>query len=179
MPSLTAVIVTHANLSGLERMLRNLEAQTRRPDEVIVCYSGYPPNVRFDFEEFITLAVERDDLQDWGHDKRAYGLELAACEYVGFFNDDDAYSERYIEEMLAAAQREEADAVYCSWNEQPGCDFAIYHSTAGNFICRSELGRAAGYLERRYEADGDFIEAIKAAGARVTRVSELLYHHNV
>jgi hypothetical protein len=177
----TAIVVAHANTAGLMRMLWHLRGeQTRPPDEVIALVSGAPDvwGLARDFPD--VLFVEHPDYDDWGHAKRADGLERARGEWVGFFNADDAYRPHYIETMLAAAGTfpDDFDAVYCSWNEQPDCGFALGNSTAGNFICRTALGQSVGWTERTYVADGVFIEGLKAAGARVARVDELLYFHN-
>lgn len=177
MTTFTAVVVSHANERGLRAIIGNLMYQTRKPDETIALCSDTPALARLR-EEFPHVRFLRcRNMADWGHAKRARGLRLAGCEWVGFFNDDDSYSSDYLEKMLRLIDG--ADVVYSSWNEQPNCDFHITHSTAGNFICRTKLGRRAGYTSRRYEADGDFIEALKAAGARVVRQPELLYWHNV
>lgn len=173
--TLTAVLVCHANKAALEFAIEELLSQTRPPDEIVVLASDTPleelretyPEVRF---------VERENEEDWGHGKRAAGIELATGEWIGFFNHDDAYDPTYLERMLSAADGH--DVVYCAWNEQPGCDFSIYRSTAGNFVVRAGLAKRVGWMSRRYEADGDFIEALKAEGARVARVDDVLYHHN-
>jgi len=114
-------------------------------------------------------------MNDWGHEKRAEGLQMATQDYVGFFNDDDSYDLSYLEKMLSIP---DADAVFCSWNTIPDCTFNGASSTSGNFVVRRELAQRIGYTSRRYEADGDFIEAINASGAAVFRINELLYRHN-
>jgi GT2 family glycosyltransferase len=172
----TAIVTSHANPSGLRTILGCLRYQTEPPDETIVLCSDTPDVLRLreDFPE--AQFLERPNLNDWGHAKRAEGLELAEGDWVGFFNDDDSYTPDYIEKMLARTV--DADVVYCGWNTHPGCTFNYGSSTSGNYIVRATLGRKVGYTSRRYEADGDFIEALNTAGARVYRVGEVLYHHN-
>lgn len=116
-------------------------------------------------------------MNDYGHDKRAKGVAEAKGDYLGFFNQDDFYELTYIEEMMATAERHDADAVYCDWNGVRDCSFCLGSSTSGNFIVRTSLAREVGYTERRYEADGIFIDGIAARG-RVVKVPELLYYHN-
>ena len=172
-------MASHANETGLRKMLGNLIYQTRPPDEVIVLVSGVTPaelnSLKEDFS-FVTF-LPRESRNDWGHEKRSEGVELASKDWLGFFDDDDSYSRHYLERMFAVS--ESADVVYCSWNVIPRCQFALASSTSGNFIVRSELAKRVGYMSRAYEADGRFIEALKAEGARVNRVDELLYFHNV
>jgi len=174
----TAIVTSHANSAGLLHALKALRTeQTRVPDQIIVLASDTPEIVKFP-RSF--PGVEFNDVEnanDWGHSKRARGIELAVCDWIGFFNDDDSYAPKYIARMLREAPK--ADVVYCGWNEQPHCEFALGKSTSGNFIVRSTLAKKVGWNDRHYEADGTFIEALKAAGARVVRVDETLFYHNV
>lgn len=176
--TVSAVVVTHANPVGAARMLAQLETQTRPPDEVILVATETPKDAleRLAYESGCAVA-EVDEVGDWGHAKRAHGLDLVTGDWVGFFNDDDAYAGDYLERMLVAAT-DDVDVVFCEWNENPGCSFAVFESTAGNFIVRRELAQRVGWHGREYEADGRFIEALKAAGARVVKVDEALYVHN-
>lgn len=179
--TLTAILVTHANEAGARAMLDDLLfGQSVPPDEVICVCTETPADVidslRADYDP-LALFDTIDEVGDWGHAKRARGLELASGEWIAFFNDDDRYDSSYLARMLEAAA-DDVDAVYCAWNENPHCDFVKYQSTAGNFIVRTELARRIGWTGRHYEADGDFIDALVAAGARITKVDSLLYHHN-
>lgn len=179
--TVTAVVVSHANETGLRTILDNLLRQTRPPDEIIALCSDTDLDALNDLcddypQSSFHVCANRND---WGHEKRAQGLDLATCEWVGFFNDDDSYADNYLEVMLGRAAAEDADAVYCAWNEQPHCRFVCFQSTAGNFLCRTELGQSVGWQGRFYEADGAFVDALVKAGARVARVDEILYHHNV
>ena len=175
----TAVATVHENNDGWQYMLLNLEEQTRRPDELIVLYSGVDPIHIWGSMKFNRgLWSPQPNKNDWGHDKRAKGLMRAKGDYVGFFNDDDSYDLRYIEKMMIAAEMSGADAVYCDWSGIPSCDFCLGSSTSGNYIVRTELGRQVGYTDRHYEADGTFIDKIREAADRVVKVPELLYWHN-
>jgi len=177
MPSFSAIVTTHAFEKGLRNILGNLIYQTRRPDETIVLYSGYEPGIvlrlREDFPQ-VTDWIERPDLQDWGHDKRARGVELATKDFLGFFNDDDVYDRQYLEKMLALA--EDSDAVYCDWNIS-NVGFHLGASTSGNFIVRTQIAKEIGYPWRDYCADGHFINAI-AARTTPAKVREALYTWN-
>lgn len=176
----TAVVVSHANPGGLAHILGQLRYQTRPPDETLVYVSGTSPAelalLREQFHE-ASFQVE-ESYDDWGHEKRAKGLDDATGDFLGFFNDDDSYAADYLERMLSEQAERAADVVYCSWNEQPDCDFHLMHSTAGNFICRAELGREAGYTERVYVADGHFIEALNGLAPVVAKVEDVIYFHN-
>lgn len=177
MPTITAVVTSHANVRGLRSILGNLHYQTRHPDETLCFVSGISR------AEFCRLAEEfpwvqfffEDDLADWGHAKRSAGVERATREYVGFFNDDDSYSLDYIERMLEPR----ADAVYCAWNEQPECVFSSGSSTSGNFIVRSEIAKKIGYpSDAVYENDGVFINRINNHAKSIVKVNDILYTHN-
>lgn len=173
----TAVVVSHANERGLRTMLGNLLYQTRKPDEIVVVCSDTDDLARLSEDFPGVVFLNAPDRGDWGHEKRAVGLDVASGEWIGWFNDDDSYDVAYLERLLA--HEEDGDAVYCAWNEQPHCEFRKYQSTAGNFVCRTDLARQVGWHGRSYEADGIFIDGLVAAGARVVRVDDVLYHHNV
>lgn len=172
----TAVVTAHNEDPRF--ILGNLRYQTRKPDEVILLYSGDCGDMvrlREDFPDLVVVDLENQN--DWGHAKRAFGLRIALEDAVGFFNADDSYDRTYIEKMMAALEAG-ADAVYCSWNKHPECVFVLGSSTSGNFIVRTEVGRRAGYHDRHYEADGTFINRIAEIALRVDRVDDLIYHHN-
>lgn len=173
--SFTAIVTCHANEDGLRRVLGNLIYQTNPPDEIIAyCSDIGLMRLREDFPDIEFVQVENRN--DWGHEKRAQGVEAATQEWLGFFNDDDQYTNDYLERMLAAG--ENAEVVYCAWNEQPECHFAYGSSTSGNFIVKTELARKAGYENRGYAADGEFIEAVARIADGVVRVDDVLYTHN-
>lgn len=177
MSSFTAVVTSHANATGLRHMLGQLRYQTRPPDETLVFCSDTPDVARLR-EEFPEAEIlERPNMDDWGHAKRAEGLERASRRWVGFFNDDDSYHRGYIEAMLNAATIANVGAAWCDWNGKPGCGFALNESTSGNFIVRTDVAREAGYTDRVYEADGLFINKVAALTTAV-KVRDGLYQHN-
>lgn len=161
-------------------MLGNLQYQIVPPTETLVYVSGLKPSrIGKLREHFPHCRFSRQpDLQDWGHDKRRQGVQDAAGDYLGFFNDDDSYDNAYLHTMLHAVA-DGADAAYCAWNEQPNCSFGLGSSTAGNFIVRTSLARSIGYpVDHGYECDGHFINAVEAFANQVVRVDEILYWHN-
>lgn len=175
--SFSAIVVSHANDTGLRKMLGNLIYQTRPPDEIIVLVSDPQDFARL-VEDFPQVEFHLEqNRNDWGHDKRAKGLALATEEYLGFFNDDDSYARDYLEKMLAPG----TDVAYCNW-EGPGYSgagsFSIGTSTSGNFIVRTDLADRAGYDSRVYHADGLFIEAVKTLSPSIAKVDETLYFWN-
>lgn len=188
MSSFTAVVTSHENRAGLRCALEGLRAQTRAPEEILVFVSGLVPARRCG----ATTLFPRPDRNDWGHEKRAEGLGLATGEWVGWFNDDDSYDPRYVEVMMGRAEAgvydpgleglcepDAVDVVFCDWNgPTEDCSFAYGSSTSGNFIVRTELARCVGWTSREYAADGIFIDALVAAGARVAKVPMRLYRHN-
>lgn len=173
----TAIVTAHDH--DPRKILGNLRYQTRKPDEVILLYSGDCGDMVRLKEEFdLARLVRSPDRSDWGHHKRAIGLEMATGDATGFFNADDSYELTYVEKMMAAIEAG-ADVAYCSWNTIPDCEYALCSSTSGNHIFRTTIGKRAGYIDRSYVADGVFIERIKAVTSNIVRVDELLYHHNV
>lgn len=160
-------------------------AQTRPPDEIIVlyCCCEEPP---------VEGALERECLKDYGHHKRADGLDLATGEWVGFFNSDDCYLPTYIETMLAATDDLPTTmVVYCWWSEedQPrtNVSFEGGSSTAGNFIIRKSLAREVGWKRSAdYTNDATFINSVRdklhadgVSERAIHCVKDVLYWHNL
>lgn len=172
----SAIVCCHAQDPA--SILGNLIYQTRPPDEIVVMHSDTEDIPRLK-ELFPTVKfVLQENKNDWGHDKRAKGIEAAACEYLGFFNADDSYAGDYLEKMLGAASEHGADVVYCDWSGIADCAFQTCSSTAGNFIVRTSLARKVGYRDREYVADGTFINDIAKETDAIVKVREVLYFHN-
>jgi hypothetical protein len=172
----TAIVTAHADEAAMLRTINSLLAQTRVPNEIIVLASDISlseaerayPAIRFHPEP---------NLSDWGHDKRAKGLDLAASDYSGWFNHDDSYDKTYIEVMMSEAEAGH-DAVYCGWSKASTPNFRLGSSTSGNYIVSTALAREAGYTDRHYEADGTFIDKIASKAKSVKFVPKVLYFHN-
>lgn len=192
----TAVITAHDQ--EIQPIIKDLLNQTRRPDEVLVYWSGESTMSfkKLFWEREVVAADPPDDklltiqlhsqpnLNDWGHNKRDTGLRAASGDFIGFFNADDHYPKTYIETMMREAEKPGTGFVYCWWHPMGRCTPALGSSTSGNFIVRQDLAKVAGYWkDRHYEADGTFIDAVvKAAekrGSSVIEVPEILYYHNV
>lgn len=119
----------------------------------------------------------RENLDDFGHQKRHESRFMATGDYMGFFNDDDQYELDYIEKMMQAVDG--YDAAYCAWNRFPNCEFRFGSSTSGNYIVRTALARAVDYRLEGYNSDGYFIDDLVKAGAAVApKVEKILYYHN-
>ena len=160
----------------MARTVNALLAQSRKPDEVIVLAS------EIDLEEArkrytgATFYAE-PNLSDWGHAKRAKGLDLATSDYIGWFNHDDSYDPHYIAEMMWQAELGH-DVVYCGWSKNATPSFSLGSSTSGNYIVKVDVARKAGYTDRHYEADGTFINRIAAVTQSIKFLPGTLYFHN-
>ncbi len=177
MATFTAVVTAHKDEAGLRRVLGDLLAwQVRKPDEIIALASEINlTSLRHEFPSVIFH--EEPNKEDWGHDKRAKGLDLATSDYVGWFNHDDSYNPDYISEMMRHAE-DGNDVVYCGWSKNANPQFAHSSSTSGNFIVQIDKGRAAGYADRHYEADGTFINRIVEKAKSIAFCNRVLYYHN-
>lgn len=171
----TAVVTAHKVAPF--HILGNLIYQTRKPDEIVVLASDIDPEERVALEDGFPQASFHwvPNRNDWGHEKRSQGLEMATGDWVGWFNHDDSYTSDYLERMLEQAV--DHDVVYCAWNAIPDCSFVGCSSTSGNFIVRTDLAKQVGWRWRDYCADAWFIEHV-GARARVSRIDEVLYFHN-
>lgn len=177
MATLTAIVTAHADEPNLRRILKDLhEWQVRRPEEIIALASDI--NLTALRSEFPAVRFyEEPNLGDWGHAKRAKGLDLATSDYAGWFNHDDSYHPDYIHEMMKLAEAG-ADVVYCGWSKNDHPRFEHSSSTSGNFIVKIDKGRSAGYVDRHYEADGTFIKRIAEKAENIAFCDRVLYYHN-
>ena len=176
MATFTAIVIAHADEAAMLRTINSLLDQTRVPNEIIVLASDISlpeaerayPAIRFHPEP---------NLNDWGHDKRAKGLDLAASDYAGWFNHDDSYDKTYIEVMMSEAEAGN-DVVFCGWSKSETPQFRLGSSTSGNYIAKASYARSVGYKDRHYEADGTFINGLADKGGKIARVAQVLYFHN-
>ena len=177
MATVTAIVTAHADKENLRRILRDLyNWQVRTPDEIIALASDIDlselqeefPKVRF---------YSEPNLGDWGHAKRAKGLDLATSDYAGWFNHDDSYHPDYLDNMMKLAESGN-DVVYCGWSKNAHPQFRLGSSTSGNYIVKIDKGRAAGYADRHYEADGTFINRIVEKAKSIAFCDRVLYYHN-
>lgn len=177
MATFTAIVTAHADKDNIVRTLDHLlNVQTRPPEEIIALASDIEVDDISDQFPSVIMCVE-PNRNDWGHEKRATGLDMANCEYVGWFNHDDSYSPTYIEEMVGEADRG-ADVVYCGWSKLQRPTFSLNSSTSGNYIVNTALAREAGYTDRHYEADGTFINRIAGVAKSIKFLDKVLYFHN-
>ena len=176
MSTFTAIVTAHADEVAMVRTVDALLAQSRKPDEIIVLASDIDCSVARKRYTGVTFYRE-PNLNDWGHDKRAKGLDLATSDYAGWFNHDDSYDPHYIAEMMWQAELGH-DVVYCGWSKASTPQFRSGSSTSGNYIAKVEVARKAGYTDRHYEADGTFINRIAAAAQSIKFLPGTLYFHN-
>lgn len=176
MATFTAVVTAHKDWWGMIRTIASLMSQKRKPDEIIVLASEIDlTNARIAFPE--VKFYEEPNLKDWGHGKRAKGLDLATSDYIAWFNHDDSYDQTFIQEMMESASGT-ADVIYCGWSKIHRPSFALGQSTSGNYIARTSYARQAGYTDRHYEADGTFINRLAALGGKIEFLPKVLYFHN-
>jgi hypothetical protein len=176
MATFTAIVTAHADEKGMLRALGALLSQSRKPDEILV----FASNIDCSYARKIYTGAtfyEEPDREDWGHEKRAKGLDLATSDYAGWFNHDDSYDPHYIAEMMWQAELGH-DVVYCGWSKIKDPEFASGSSTSGNYIVKVDIARSAGYTDRHYEADGTFIDRIYKLTKSIRFLPGTLYFHN-
>lgn len=169
------VLTAHKDREELMTALRSAQLQTWPGREVIALACCIPGLER------MSQQGEQPELQlvecqeDFGHAKRAQGLELARGDWVMFWAADDLYHVDFLRTMVLAGRASGADLVACDWipkwrgsmmKTQPRTG----QVTSGNFIVRRSVALHAGYRHRHYEADGAFIEDVMATGATWHRV---------
>ena len=178
---ITCVITAH--LDDPSYMIENMRAQTYKKTQLLAVCSGI---------DIASLKEKYQDVEffdvpnrvDWGQSKRAIGLTFAEGEFICFANCDDEYFLHYLEEMVSALKKEEADFAYCSWIERGNEDLpvAAYPGflgiTSGSFMVRTGLAKRVGWHSRAYEGDWHFVRDVLALGAKTVYVPKPLMFHN-
>lgn len=167
--TVTVVVTAHEDVAQMADALRCVALQTWPEREVILLACCIPQ-----LKEWWGVDPE-PCMEDYGHAKRAKGLQLARGDWVLFWNADDHYHPDALRLLVLGARESGADIVACDWVPK----FAprvrvpsprVGSITSGNFIARRELAQRVGYNHRHYEADGRFIEDLVAAGASFHRI---------
>jgi hypothetical protein len=116
----------------------------------------------------------------WGHPHRQAGIEAAAGALIGLSNDDNYYVPGYLEQMVNALERDNADLAMCAmlhsyWGWKPieaGNDL-------GSWIARRELVRQTPWMGDHFFYDAQYLDLLKKnAAGRTTVVDRPLFIHN-
>lgn len=171
------IVLAHAREDGGSQILDDLATQTRQPQEVLFYYSDMVPDIRPGIGYMAC-----PNLNDYGHEKRATGLQHAQGDYVTFWNADDRYHPTFIEKLSDLANQLAVDIVACDFNSHMGWPAMVTEPkegriTSGNFLVAREKALEVGYNHRIYNADWQFIRELTEAGATFARLPEVLYDH--
>lgn len=171
--TVSIIITAHKNAEQLENILDQAYSQTRKPDEVIVLASEI--DIEHTRGSLVILSPNRND---WGHEKRAKGLEEVTSDYFTFWNADDEYEPTFLEELT----KYDEDLIYCNYHShlmkrvvKP--TLSVGSMTSGNYLMKTDIANKTGYNHRHYEADGKFIEEAMEHIASHRHVDKLLYYH--
>lgn len=125
------------------------------------------------------VVIKDYDRGDWGHEKRAIGLQEATKTWIGFFNADDEYEDTFIEKLITPGY----DFVYCDFTSHlfkgntVRSKLSHGNITSGNFIVKRSLANKVGYEHREYHADWLFIKDLLELNPKTKHVPEVLYKH--
>jgi glycosyltransferase involved in cell wall biosynthesis len=110
--SITAILTTHQRPELMQRALRSLAAERRRPDEILVVEDGGTPGMRALLEQ---TGIRCRLVQKTMHSvskARNLGLREAAGDWVIYLDDDDIVYPNRLEELETAALRSGASLVF-------------------------------------------------------------------
>lgn len=125
---------------------------------------------------------------DWGQAQKFEAAIRATSTFVGFPNDDAYYVPRYLELMVEALNRHQADLAYCDFvinSDMHGRPYQVYAAApvtgridVGGFLVRRELLIAHGWPDKGPTGDGALIESLVKQGAKHVRVPMVAYVKN-
>jgi predicted protein tyrosine phosphatase len=163
-----------------------LSIQRQRYDnwELIFVTDGPNPGAYRIVEEArdarVRLLETAKSLGLWGHPYRQLGMDACRGELIGISNDDNYYVPGYLEQMVNALQRQDAELALCGalhnywgWRPiEPGRDL-------GSWLARASLVRRSPWTGEDFFSDVDYIALLeKNAAGRVVMVDRPLLVHN-
>ena len=177
--TIACLVTAHGFANAPNGIIFNLTEQERPPDTVYLALSEVP-HFGLAPASFPVLVSLHPNRADYGYEKRRVLLPEIDEDFVAFVCHDDTYDPRYLK-LVAEGIEEGYDVIYCSWNDIPDCTFAACSSTLGNFVVRTALAQAVSFESPGDEGlcDAFMIERLKRAGAKVKRLDDLLYFHNI
>jgi hypothetical protein len=116
----------------------------------------------------------------WGHPYRQTGIDAAAGALIGLSNDDNYYVPGYLEQMVNALERDNADLALCAmlhsyWGWKP---IEAGHDL-GSWIARRDLVRRTPWAGDHFFYDAHYLSLLKEnAAGRITIVDRPLFIHN-
>lgn len=210
MSKVSVCLATYRRPQQLESLLEDLTRQTRPPDELIVVdndgdgsarqivdrrvSAGAPFAIHYDIQPIKNISLTRN--------KTVMG---ATGDWLAFIDDDERAPETWLEQLLAAAARYEADGVlapvipdvpptapawirrgrFYDFHRLPsGSILAGNHMRFGNVLLRGSSVRAlTGPFDPELGLtggeDGDMLSRLKLAGARIVWCDEAVVHEPV
>jgi hypothetical protein len=116
----------------------------------------------------------------WGHPYRQTGIDAASGTLIGLSNDDNYYVPGYLEQMVNALQRDDADLVMCAMlHSYWGWKAIEAGHDVGSWIARRELLRRTPWAGDGFFYDAEYLALLrKNADGRTTLVDRPLFIHN-
>jgi len=179
--TITAVITAHGSWTEVQKAVIGMIQQTRKPNKIIVYFSGIAEDIEGEHKGIQYVRCE--DKKDWGHDKRAQGLEECDTDYLVFVNADDDYDQQFIQEFMDCAEETDGDFIYGNFRShlfkgsEINAGLACGRITSGCYIVKTSKAKEAGYNSRRYEADWDFIKGVIDISESVFKIEGCYYTH--
>lgn len=194
---LSYIVSTYHRPDALRCILSSLMLQTHTDFEVIVVDNSIDSYVISDNAAHVAAICQGKDYLHLATRKATcyhssdIGAQVATGDYVCFPSDDSYYCPKFGEKMMAAAESQALDLVYCDIVYDDRCGFGRYMQTDTQPVCFA-IDKMAFILRRQLftsfpgkpdsdipaPCDGLLIDALIASGVRHAKVSECLGVHN-
>jgi glycosyltransferase involved in cell wall biosynthesis len=168
-------------------LLHCLRVQTHQDWECLVMDES-PERVNLDVVATINddriQHVPCDRFNDWGQSVKRIGAEMSQGAVLGFPNDDAYYTPTYLERMAGTLKRDKLGLVYCDWlfdimGYVPWCAQPVVgHIDVGGFLVTREAMKHVPWTGAHQTADGEWVQAMVAAGIRHGKAPGVLYVKN-
>jgi GT2 family glycosyltransferase len=199
MKKLHVIVVAYKRAIPLRLLIDSFVLQTDTHWFMTIIHDGpAPEDVKKVVDSYISAGVpniryiETTGINGcYGHVNRKMMLEAADPadgEFLLFTNDDNYYVIRFVEYMLAAANKKNVGIVYCDMvhshiaHDVLKAKLKVNHIDIGAFIVDINLAQSVGFNHFTYAGDGLFAEEL-AARAKKLRLRKIyipkpLFCHN-
>jgi len=115
----------------------------------------------------------------WGHPYRQLGIDAATGDWIGLTNDDNYYVPGFVEQMVGAAERNNAEVVMCQvLHSYAGWGVTGVGTDLGCFLAKRELVKETPWEGIDLKADRRYLQRLLNRSRNIAVVERPLFIHN-
>lgn len=182
--TITVAIISH-KLDYEKFLEEQVMTQERLPDEILIMCTQGEGKELYTSHPNVTIE-EVPNMNDYGHEKRAFAMHLANSDYITFWNADDEYDKEFIKILMNEVEKDDFKGViytdftsHLFGGRRVNSEPTHARITSGNFIVHTNTALNVGYNHRHYQADWEFIHDLLKAEVQFRKAENkrVLYNH--